>query len=177
MTAIATRSAPSTAVPPLTRRDGRTRETLIFWIGLALIALHVLDDNFVQPPAGTSPGHHLVSGLVPLALLGLAAWAYPRLSGGRRGALSLFAGVLGIIAAMRGVPLHDHRPAPPATTSPACSPLLAGLVLLGLGVAHALADPPRRGQPRLALPAPRRCSASPAPSPSRSCSSRSGWAT
>ena len=82
---------------PLTRRGaGRTRETLLFWIGLALIALHVLDDNVVQPQPGTSPGDHIVSTLVPLGLLGLAAWAYPRLRGGRRGALALFLGPLGI---------------------------------------------------------------------------------
>ena len=54
-------------------------------IPIALIALHVLDDNFLQPEPGTSAGDHLVSGLVPLALLALAAWAYPRLRGGRRG--------------------------------------------------------------------------------------------
>ena len=132
MTAIATRSAPSTAVPPLTRRDGRTRETLIFWIGLALIALHVLDDNFVQPPAGTSPGHHLVSGLVPLAVLGLAAWAYPRLSGGRRGALSLFAGMLGVIASIEAF----HYTTTVGPTGDDFTGLLAapaGLMLLGLG--------------------------------------------
>ena len=82
--------------PPPARRSGRTRETLIFLAALALIALHVIDDNFLQPQPGTAPGDHLVSGLVPLALLGFAAWAYPRLSGGRRGALALFLGPLGI---------------------------------------------------------------------------------
>ena len=101
-TATLTRSV-TPAAPPLTRRGGRTRETLIFLIGLALIALHVLDDNFVQPQPGTSPGDHLVSGLVPLAVLGLAAWAYPRLRGGRRGALSLFLGVLGIAAGAEAI--------------------------------------------------------------------------
>ena len=58
----------------------------------------MIDDNYLQPQPGTSPGDHLVSGLVPLALLGLAAWAYPRLRGGRRGALALFLGPLGIAA-------------------------------------------------------------------------------
>jgi hypothetical protein len=46
--------------------------------------VHVLDDNFVQPQPGTSAGDHVVSGLVRLAVLGLAMWAYPRLRGGRR---------------------------------------------------------------------------------------------
>ena len=84
--------------PPPARRSRRTRETLIFLAALALIALHVIDDNFLQPEPGTSPGDHLVSGLVPLALLGLAAWAYPRLRGGRRGAMALVFGLLGIAA-------------------------------------------------------------------------------
>jgi hypothetical protein len=60
----------------------------LFALGVALIALHVVDDSFLQPQPGTSATDHLVSGLVPLALLGLAAWAHPRLSGGRRGALA-----------------------------------------------------------------------------------------
>ena len=109
------------AAPPLTRRGGRTRETLIFRIGLALIALHVLDDNFVQPQPGTSPGDHLVSGLVPLALLGLAAWAYPRLRGGRRGAL--VAGPRRARHRRRASRRSTTRArsAPRATTSPACS--------------------------------------------------------
>jgi len=78
MTATVGRSETTTA-PPLTRRGGRSRETILFLIGLALIALHVLDDNFVQPQPGTSPGDHLVSGLVPLAVLGLAAARHRRL--------------------------------------------------------------------------------------------------
>jgi hypothetical protein len=35
----------------------------MFRIALAVIALRVLDDNFIQPTAGTSPADHLVSGL------------------------------------------------------------------------------------------------------------------
>ncbi len=107
--------------PPLTRRGGRTRETVLFLVAVALIALHVLDDNFVQPQPGTSPGDHLVSGLVPLALLGLAAWAYPRLRGGRRGALALAFGVLRHRRRHRGLPLREARSVLQATTSRACS--------------------------------------------------------
>ena len=70
---------------------------------LALIALHVADDNFFQPPAGTSAADHLVSGLVPLALLALAAWAFPRLSGGRQGALALLIAPLGIATGLEAI--------------------------------------------------------------------------
>ena len=75
-----------------------------FRLGVAVIALHVLDDNFVQPQPGTSPGDHLLGGLVPLAVLGAGAWVYPRLRGGRRGAIALLFGVAGIVAG--GEALH-----------------------------------------------------------------------
>lgn len=126
MTATLTRSATRTA-PPLTRRGGRTRESLTFLAAIALIALHVIDDNYLQPQPGTSPGDHLVSGLVPLVLLGLAGWAYPRLRSRRRGALALFLGPLGIAAGIEA--FHYTREVGPSgddftglsASPPACS--------------------------------------------------------
>jgi uncharacterized protein len=121
-----------TLAPPPTRRGGRTRESLLFLAGIAVIALHVLDDNFFQPAAGTSPADHLVSGLVPLALLALAAWGYPRLRGSRRGALALSFGVLGVAGAIEGY--HYAKEVGPSGddfTSLLCFP--AGLLLLGVG--------------------------------------------
>src|SRR6478672_8220950 len=70
---------------------------------LAVIALRVLDDRFLQPAAGTSAKDHLVSGLVPLALLTLTAFVYPRVSGGRQGALALTAGTLGLATGLDAV--------------------------------------------------------------------------
>jgi uncharacterized protein len=131
MTATMTRSETLVA-PPLTRRGGRSRETVLFLIGIALIAVHVLDDNFVQPQPGTSPADHLVSGLVPLVLLGLAAWAYPRLRGGRRGALALTSGVLAIAAAFEAIHYTTQVGASGDDfTGLLCIP--AALLLLGLG--------------------------------------------
>jgi hypothetical protein len=50
------------------------RESAIFWAASGVIALHVIDDNFVQPQPGTSAFDHLVSGFVPpAALVALAA--------------------------------------------------------------------------------------------------------
>jgi uncharacterized protein len=123
---------PAPASPRPARRGGRSRETVLFLGALALIALHVIDDNFLQPQPGTSPGDHLVSGLVPLGLLGLAAWAYPRLRGGRRGALAVGLAVLGIAAAIES--LHYTRTVGPSGddfTGLLCLPV--ALLLLGLG--------------------------------------------
>jgi len=103
-------------------------------IGLALIALHVVDDNFLQPQPGTGPGDHVVSGLVPLALLGLAAWAYPRLRGGRRGALALALGVLGIAAGIEAF-YYSREVGPSGDDFSGLLALATGPLLIGLGAA------------------------------------------
>jgi uncharacterized protein len=131
MTATLTPSTP-TPTPPLTRRGGRSRETIVFLIGLALIALHVLDDNVLQPQPGTSPGDHAVSTLVPLTLLGLIAWAYPRLRGGWRGALALISGVLGIAGGIEGF-YYTREVGPSGDDFTGLLSLAAGVLLLGLG--------------------------------------------
>ena len=50
------------------------RETLLLLLAIGVIALHVIDDHYLQPEPGTAAGDHLVSGLVPLAVLGLGPW-------------------------------------------------------------------------------------------------------
>ena len=65
---------------------------------LIVIAVHVVDDSFLQPQPGTSAGDHLVSGLVPVAvLLGVAA-VYPRLAPGLRATVLALLGLFGIVA-------------------------------------------------------------------------------
>jgi fermentation-respiration switch protein FrsA (DUF1100 family) len=68
---------------------------LIARAALALMALHIIDDSFLQPAAGTSAGDHLVSGLVPLAGLAAAAWAFGRLRPGAAASLALLLTPLG----------------------------------------------------------------------------------
>ena len=72
------------------------RERGLVWLGTGVIALHIVDDSFVQPQPGTSATDHLAGGLVPLALLGLAAFAYPRLRAGWRAVVALLLGVFGL---------------------------------------------------------------------------------
>ena len=107
------------------------RERSIFFVALALIALHVLDDNFLQPNPGTSPGDHLLSGLVPLALLGLAAVAYPRVRAGARAAIAISVALFGVAAGLEGWHYAlTARPSGDDYTGLVALP--AGLVLLGL---------------------------------------------
>jgi hypothetical protein len=114
------------------RRRHHRRETVLFLIAVAVIALHVVDDNYLQPQPGMSPGDHVVSGLVPLALLGLAAWGYPRLRGGRRGALALVFGVLGIAAGIEAL-YYTREVGPSGDDLTGLLAIPAGLMLLGLG--------------------------------------------
>jgi hypothetical protein len=111
---------------------GMFTRTRLLRLGIAVIALHVLDDNFIQPEAGTSAGDHLVSGIVPLALLGLAAWAHPRLRGVWQGAVALAFGMLGIAAGSEG--LHYARDVGASGDDfTSLLALPAGVLLLGVG--------------------------------------------
>jgi hypothetical protein len=104
----------------------------LFVLAIGLIALHVVDDNFVQPQPGVSAGDHLVSGLVPLIVLGLAAWGYPRLSGSWRGALALALGVLGIAAGFDAV-YYTNQVGASGDDFTGLLALPASALLLGLG--------------------------------------------
>ena len=73
-----------------------------FRMATGLIALHVVVDNFLRPEPGTSAADHLVSGLIPLACLLVAAVAYPRLRPGLRAILCTGMGLFGITAGVEG---------------------------------------------------------------------------
>jgi fermentation-respiration switch protein FrsA (DUF1100 family) len=101
-------------------------------IALGVVALHVVDDNFLQPNPGTSAADHLVSGLVPLALLIGAGLFYPRLRAGARAAIALIAGFFGVLAGTEAV----HYTREVGASGDDYTGLLsipAGLVLIGLG--------------------------------------------
>ena len=71
-------------------------ERTLVRVCVGVIALHVVDDSFLQPQPGTSATDHLVSGLVPLTVLVAAAVAYPRLRAGWRAVVALLLGVFGL---------------------------------------------------------------------------------
>jgi fermentation-respiration switch protein FrsA (DUF1100 family) len=66
-------------------------------LALGLGALHVVDDNFLQPQPGTSALDHLPGGLIQTAFFVLLAWAYPRLRPGLRATLAIFVGLFMIV--------------------------------------------------------------------------------
>ena len=123
-----------TDVNPWTRIAGAVRsEVALARLAIGVVALHVVDDSFLQPNPGTSAGDHLFGGLVPLAAA--------RRRGGvlrppaRRSARDDRAPRRLLRRPRRhgGDPLHAWASARPATTTPGLLSVPAGLTLLGLG--------------------------------------------
>src|SRR5262245_53764000 len=77
-------------------------ETRVFVAAVAVVALHIVDDSFVNTAPGTSAADHLVSGLVPLACLAATTVAWPRLRPGARAVLALLVGLFGITVSLEG---------------------------------------------------------------------------
>ncbi len=98
-----------------------------------MIAVHLLDDNFVQPEPGTSAAGHLVSGLVPLAALLAFAGAYPRLRAGLRAAIAIPLGVLAIVAGVGEAGYYTLQVGPSGDDYTGLLTIPAGLMLLALG--------------------------------------------
>jgi fermentation-respiration switch protein FrsA (DUF1100 family) len=72
------------------------RETAIARAAIAVMGLHYADVAFLQPEPGTSAGDHLVSGLVPIALLAALAVTYPTMRAGLRATLAIFIGLFAL---------------------------------------------------------------------------------
>ena len=100
---------------------------------MGVVGLHVVDDNFLQPNPGTSAADHLVSGLVPLALLIVAGVLYARVRSGARATIALLAGFFGVLAGTEAVH-YTRQVGPSGDDYSGLLSIPAGLVLLGLGV-------------------------------------------
>lgn len=109
----------------------------IVTIALGVVALHIADDNFIQPEPGTSPGDHLTSGLLPIGVLAAVAVLYPRVRAGLRAALAMTCGALGIAFGvpsaywlLEGEASGDHYTTGLLTIAAGALLLLAGPVVL-----------------------------------------------
>ena len=100
-------------------------------LAIAAIALHVADDSFLQPQPGTSAGDHLLSGLLPLAVLALAAAVYGRVRPGWQATLSLLLGFFGLVGGIEAVHYTMHG-GPTGDDFTGFASIAAGLTLWGV---------------------------------------------
>ncbi len=107
-------------------------ETGLARIAIGVIALHLVDDSFLQPNSGTSAGDHLFGGLVPLSLLIVAGILYGRVRAGARATIALLSGFFGVLAGTEAVH-YTIEGGPSGDDYTGLLSLVAGLVLLGLG--------------------------------------------
>jgi dienelactone hydrolase len=134
MTGVAVAPAESPIYRVASVARALTREVNLAMVGLGLVALHVLDDSFLRPEPGVERSDHLVSGLVPLALLALAAWAYRRSRPGARASIALAAGVFGLVASVEAIYAAAEGAGALGDDSTGFATLPAGVLLIGLGV-------------------------------------------
>ena len=100
---------------------------------LALVALHLVDDAFLQPEPGLSAGDHLPS-LLPVALVATVAVAYRRLRPGARASWALSLGSFGIASGVEAA-YYTVNGGLSGDDFTGWLSLAAGLALLGLGAA------------------------------------------
>jgi len=132
---------------PLVSRLAAVSEATVVRVALGAVALHVADDSFLQPQPGTSASDHLAGGLVPIAVLVLAAWAYPRRRAGERAAIALGLGLFGIVVGIEAV-YYTTKGGPSGDDFTGLAAIPAGVVLLGVG-ARTLWRSRKRGGSRL----------------------------
>jgi hypothetical protein len=110
------------------------KHTVIAGLGIGVLALHVLDDSFLQPQPGTSAGDHLAGGLVPLGLIALAVFAYPRVRDGARGTLAVVFGLLALIMGTAEAGYYTLKVGPSGDDYTGLLCAGAGLLLVSVGV-------------------------------------------
>lgn len=130
-------ASPTSQLPARDHRLARLarsaqHERTLALLAFGLIGLHVADDNFLQPEPGTSAGDHLVSGLVPLVLVGGAMFAYGRVGPGARATLALLVGYFGVVVGTEAV-YYSFAGGPTGDDYTGLLSLLGGFLLLGMG--------------------------------------------
>jgi dienelactone hydrolase len=131
----------TTATQPLTGSSRAARlaaalrtEAGLARLALGIAALHVVDDNFLQPQPGTSAADHLVGGLVQAGLLILFAWAYPRLRRGVRGTLAIFVGLFIVVMGIGEAGYYTRENGPSGDDYTGLLAIPAGFLLVGIGL-------------------------------------------
>jgi fermentation-respiration switch protein FrsA (DUF1100 family) len=122
------RSAAARAAADLRTEAGLAR------LAFGVAALHVVDDNFLQPQPGTSAGDHLVGGLVQTALFVLAAWVYPRLRPGARATLALGFGLFTVVMGVGEAGYYTRETGPSGDDFTGLLAIPAGFLLIGIGL-------------------------------------------
>lgn len=106
-----------------------SRTALVILIVAGPLAVHVVDDAFLQPEPGTTAADHLVSGSIALAALLLAVVAATRVRPGVRAVIGLVVGVSGIVAGLEGAHAVLHG-GPSRDDFTGIAALLAGAALI-----------------------------------------------
>ncbi len=107
-------------------------ESALLRLGTAFVVVHVADDNLLQPNPGTGAADHLVSGLVPIAVLIGAAVVYDRLRAGARASIALLLGFFGVLVGTEAV-YYTRAVGPSGDDYTGLLSIPAGLLLLGVG--------------------------------------------
>jgi uncharacterized protein len=103
-------------------------------LALGVAALHVVDDNFLQPQPGTSAGDHLVGGLMQTALFVLAAWVYPRFRPGARATLAIGFGLFTVVMGVGEAGYYTRESGPSGDDYTGLLAIPAGFLLIGIGL-------------------------------------------
>jgi hypothetical protein len=119
------------------RVKAASTETLVALGAFGLIGVHLVDDSFLQAEPGTGVADHLVSGLVPLAVLLAAGFVYPRVGPGRRAALAVVLGIFGIVSGAVEAAFYGPKEGLSGDDFSGLVAALAGLCLLVLGAVTA----------------------------------------
>jgi len=108
-------------------------QTRLFWGATAVIGVHVVDDNYLQPASGTGAADHLLSGLVPLALMAAGVWCYPRVRAGARALIAIALGLFGLIIGAVEGGYYTLEVGPSGDDYTGLLAIPAGLLLIGVG--------------------------------------------
>jgi len=111
-----------------------SRSHRLFLLATAVVGVHLVDDNFLQPPDGTSASDHLVSGLVPLGVLAAGVWGYSRVRAGVRALIAFAMGLFAIIIGGVEAAYYTYEVGPSGDDYTGLLALPAGLLLLGVGI-------------------------------------------